>query len=134
MYPLDKLPLAPSVNNNRRNPRKQLDILLQSQKIGDYEPGSTLDSLYTSILQEAFGNAKPKYDDMVRSVLGTIILAANPLSPSTIATLLGLDSDDVPPLLSSVNSLLILKDLEHPVRPFHKSFPDFITDPTRCAD
>ena len=49
--------------------------------------------------------------------------------------LLGFDAEDVPPLLSSVNSLLILQeDVDHPVRPFHKSFPDFITDPTRCTN
>ena len=123
------------IDDNRRNPRKQLDILLRSQKIGDYEPGSTLDSLYTSILQAAFGNAKPEYDEMARSVLGAVVLATNPLSPSSIAALLGLDAGDVLPLLSSVNSLLIIhKDVNRPVRPFHKSFPDFVTDPTRCTN
>ena len=122
------------IDNNRRGPRKQLEILLQSQKIGDHE-GKTLDSLYTSILQEAFGDAKPEYDDMARSVLGAVILAVNPLSPSDIATLLGFDTDDVPSVLSLVNSLLILhKDVDRPVRPFHKSFPDFITDPARCTN
>jgi hypothetical protein len=39
------------------------------------------------------------------------------------------------PLLSSVQSLLFLADDTNlPVRPFHKSFPDFLTDPTRCTD
>ena len=122
------------IDNNRRSPRKQLDILLQSQKIGGYE-GKALDSLYISILQEAFGDATPGGDEMARSVLAAVVLVANPLSPSAIATLLGSDADDVLPLLSSINSLLILKeDIEHPVRPFHKSFPDFVTDPTRCTN
>jgi hypothetical protein len=71
----------------------------------------------------------------MRSVLGAVVLATNPLSPSAIARLLGLDAYDVPPLLSSVNSLLILhEDPDLPVRAFHKSFPDFITDPKRCTD
>ena len=62
-------------------------------------------------------------------------LAINPLSPSTIAILLGFDTEDVFPFLSSVHSLLIFQeDLDHPVQPFHKSFPNFIVDPTRCAD
>ena len=53
----------------------------------------------------------------------------------SIATLLGFDTEDVLFSLSSVNSLLVLEeDPIHPVRPFHKSFPDFITDPTRCTD
>jgi len=121
------------ISDNKKNPRERLNLLLQSQKIGARE-GKTLDSLYTSILQEAFGN-DPEDDSKTRSVLGAVILAINPLSPSIIATLLGFDVEDVPPLLSSVNSLLVLQeDANHPVQPFHKSFPDFITDPTRCTN
>ena len=122
------------VDTNKRNPQKQLDLPLRSQKIGVHE-GKSLDSLYTSILREAFGDDKPEDDAKTRSVLGAAILAANPLSPSSIAVLLGFDDEDVPPLLSSVNSLLMFQeDVNRPVRPFHKSFPDFITDPARCAD
>jgi len=119
------------VNNNKRNPETQLDLLLQSQKIGARE-GKSLDSLYASILHEAFGDDDP---ESIRSVFATVILAVNPLSPSAIAALLGLNTKDVLPLLSSINSLLILQeDADHPVQPFHKSFPDFITDPTRCTN
>jgi hypothetical protein len=118
----------------KRDPRKQLELLLQSQKIGDHE-GETLDSLYTSILQGAFGRDKPDDDAKTRSILSAVILATNPLSPSAIATLLGFDAEDVPPLLSSANSLLIFQgDSNCPVRPFHKSFPDFVTNPTRCTN
>ena len=125
---------AKFVDNNRRDPRKQLDLLLQSQKIGACE-GKTLDLLYTSILQEGFGGDGPEDDAKTRSVLGAVILATNPLSPSTIATLLELDAEDVLLLLSSASSLLLLReDANHPVRPFHKSFPDFITDPARCTN
>ena len=121
------------IASNKWGPRGQLNTLLQSQKIGDLE-GKALDSLYTSILREAFGDDKPEYDAKTRSVLGAVILAANPLSPSAIATLLEFDPEDVPLLLSSVNSLLILRGPNDPVRPFHKSFPDFITDPARCTN
>ena len=126
---------AKFINDNKRNPKERLELLLRSPKIGARE-GKTLDSLYTSILQEAFGNDNdPEDDSKTRSVLGAVVLATNPLSPSAIAALLGFDPDDVPPLLSSVSSLLILKeDINRPVRPFHKSFPDFVTDPVRCAD
>ena len=122
------------IDTNRRDPKKQLDLLLQSQKIGDHE-GKSLDSLYTSILRDAFGDDRPEDDAKTRSILGAVILAANPLSPSTIAVLLGFDAEDVSFFLSSANSLLILKeDVNRPVRPFHKSFPDFITDPNRCTN
>lgn len=92
----------------------------------------TLDLLYMSILQQAFGGDDPEDYSKVRSVLGAVVLAANPLSPSTIAILLGFDIEDISPILSSAHSLLTLKeDIAYPVRPFHKSFPDFILDPAR---
>ena len=129
------------IDKQNSNPRKRLNILLQSPENSVYEGKTrfkarvTLDSLYMSILSGAFGDDDPDDDPKIRSVLGAVTLAANPLSPSAIATILGLDTEDVFPFLSSVHSLLILQeDINHPVRPFHKSFPDFIVDPARCAD
>ena len=127
------------VDRKGGNPKRQLDRLLRSPgsscegKI-KFKAGTTLDSLYTSILQEAFDGKDAEDDCMARSVLGAVILATNPLSPSAIATLLGFDIDDVLPLLLSVGSLLLQVDIDSPVRPFHKSFPDFITNPTRCIN
>ncbi|KAF9786248.1 hypothetical protein BJ322DRAFT_1020328 [Thelephora terrestris] len=122
------------------SPREQVDRLIRSQesrsegktKLG---AGATLDSLYTTILREAFGDDDPENDPKVRLVLGAVILVANPLSPSTIAAILGFDITYISTLLSSMHSLLILQEnVDHPVQPFHKSFPDYIIDPTRCAD
>ena len=128
------------IDQKNKNPERQLDRLLQSMESKmegktKLKTNTTLDSLYMAILDEAFGEDDPEDYPIVRSVLGAVILAANPLSPSAIATLLGFDSRDVSSLLSSLHSLLILQeDTDHPVRPFHKSFPDFLIDPTRCAD
>ena len=132
---------AKFIDKQNSNPRKRLNLLLQSPENTVHEgkiklkANTTLDSLYTSILRGAFEDDDPEDDPKIRSVLGTVTLAANPLSPSTIATLLGFDTEDVFPLLSAVHSLLIFKeDVDHPVQPFHKSFPDFIIDPVRCTD
>ena len=122
------------IDNDKWDPRERLSNLLRSQKIGGHE-GKTLDSLYVSVLRGAFGNDDAEDQAKIRSVLGTVVLAANPLSPSTIATLLRVNAKSVHRLLSSVNSLLILhENVDHPVQPFHKSFPDFVTDPTWCTD
>jgi len=129
------------IDYKNNSPKTQLDRILQSPESSaregktKFNTNTTLDSLYTSILQEAFGDGDPEDDPKIRSVLGAVVLAANPLSPSTIAALLGLDIDDVSPLLLSAHSLLTLQEDDNlPVRSFHKSFPDFITDPTRCVD
>ena len=123
------------------DPKRQLERLLRWPDRTKHEgktklnAKTTLDMLYTSILREAFGDNNPESDPRVQSILGSVILAVNPLSPSAIAVLLGLEPGDVFPFLSSICSLLVLhEDLHHPVKPFHKSFPDFIIDPSRCIN
>ena len=132
---------ARCIEHKNSSPEEQLDRLLQSPGNGVFEgktkftANATLDSLYTSILQEAFGDGYPEDDPKIRSILGAVVLTANPLSPYTIATLLGFKVRGVFPILSSVHSLLTFQeDDNQPVRPFHKSFPDFIVDPARCAN
>ena len=129
------------IDHKNNNPKRQLDRLLQLPESSVFEgktkftANASLDSLYTSILQEAFGENYPENDPKVRSVLGAVALAANPLSPSAIAMILGFDVEEVFLTLSSLHSLLTLQeDVDQPVRPFHKSFPDFIVDPARCAN
>ena len=129
------------MNYRNNDPKEQLDHLLQLPESSMYEgktrfgPNATLDSLYGSILQEAFGDDYPEDVPKTRSILGAVTLAVNPLSPSTIATLLGFSTKSVSCRLLSIHSLLILQeDINHPVRPFHKSFPDFIVDPTQCIN
>ena len=129
------------IDHWNNDPRGQLDRILHSPEDSAHEgknalkANASLDSLYTSIIQEGFGNGGSENDHKARSVLGAVVLAVNPLSPSTIAALLEPDLEDVSALLSSVRSLLILpKGANHPVRPFHKLFPDFIIDPARCTN
>ena len=122
------------IDNNKKDPRKQLDLLLPSQEVGA-DGVKFLDPLYTLILREAFGDDNPEDQTKTRSVLGAVVLAANPISPLSIATLLGFNAEDVPLLLSSISPLLIPPEDDNcPVRLFHKSVSDFITNPTRCTN
>jgi hypothetical protein len=97
--------------------------------------GTTICSRYTSTLLEAFGDYKPDDAQIFRSVLGAIVLAVNPLSPSAVATLLELNVEHVMLCLQSVESLLIpWENKDSPVQPFHETFPAFLTDPDMCTD
>ena len=123
------------------HPPAKLDLIMKSPESTTYEGKAwlngytNLDSLYMSILRESFGKNKAKGGDMVHSTLSAVVLAANPLSFSAIATLTGFNRSEVERLLKLIQSLLVLPSgFEHPVQPFHKSFPDFITDPDRCID
>ena len=123
-----------------KRPSDRLDTIMKSPESTAHEGKvelkvySSLDSLYMSILWEAFhGNSGEEYA-MVRSVLSAVVLATDPLSPLAIATLMHFGCDEVMLLIESIHSLLALHDDGHPIQPFHKSFPDFITDPARCTD
>ena len=124
-------------------PKQRLNMIIALPGYTTYEGGAqfklgtTLDSLYTSILQMAFdfGGEDPELDSKVQSTIGTVVLLVNPLPPSAIAELIGLEAEQVIMILTSIQSLLILnEDPNCPVKPFHRSFPDFITDPSRCLN
>ena len=129
------------LDSNTHLPERRLDMIINSPDCTVPEGGArfkheaTLDSLYTSVLEIAFSERDPEVDSKVRSTIGAVVLLVNPLSPSGIAQLIGLTPREVVQLLALVQSLFSLDDdFSQPVQPFHKSFPDFITDPSRCLD
>jgi hypothetical protein len=70
-------------------------------------------------------------------VVGTVLLLFNPLSVNGLSELLKKShpSSGVPSILRSLHSVLLVPDnKEHPIQIFHKSFPDFLTDPQQCED
>jgi hypothetical protein len=122
-------------------PTQQLEVITRSPEITIHEgktkvrPSTTLDSLYISCFESAFDGMGANDDEKVRLVVGTVVLAVNPLPPSAIANLINLGKQEVVDLLRQIQSLLQLnEDPDIPVLPFHKSFPDFITDPLRCPN
>ena len=129
------------IDHKFKNPSDRLDMIMGSPECTTHEARvklktyTSLDNLYMSIFQEAFLENDDDDNAMVRSVLSTVVLAANPLSQSAITALTGLHSNHVQCLLGLIQSLLIIpEDPNDPVQPFHKSLPDFITDPSRCVD
>ena len=129
------------LDSNTHLPEHRLDVIVKLPECTApegktrFNPKTTLDTLYTSILQMAFSEDDPEVYSRVRSTLGAVILLINPLPPSAIAELVSLNLREVIMFLTLVQSLLAFgEDLNQPVKPFHKSFPDFITNPSRCSD
>ena len=66
-------------------------------------------------------------------MVGALLLIFNPLSTKALSDLLR--EFDISTTLRSLHSLLLVPDVEEdPILIFHKSFPDFLTDPKRCKD
>ena len=129
------------LDSNVHLPKQRLDTIINLPECTlpegktRFKPNMTLDSLYTSILEMAFSEGDPEADSKIRSTIGAVVLVVNPLPLSGIAELIGLDPEEVRLFIKLVQSLLILDENSNlPIRPFHKSFPDFITDSSRCLN
>jgi hypothetical protein len=93
-----------------------------------------LDGMYLQILTEAAqtsGNPT-LHERSLKNILSTVVLLQEPTNMSALASLAGEDArtSAILPLLSAV----LLVDETVPVRLFHPSFPDFISDRARCSD
>ena len=126
------------VMSKTRTPAKQLDRIILLPQSTAHEGRSGIDLLYTQVLEQAvddIGVDDKEIYSHFRTVVGMVVLAFNPLSVKGLSELLGVSS--IPSTLRSLHSLLLVPDpdrTEDPVRIFHKSFPDFLTDPGRCTD
>jgi hypothetical protein len=116
-------------------PKNQFGVIMTLPESTTPEGKTTLDSLYTSILQAAFEKGDAEADSKVRATIGTIVMVVNPLPPPAIAELVDLDPDEIILFVMLIQSLLAAgEDFSQPVKPFHKSFPDFLTDSSRCTN
>ena len=97
-----------------------------------------LDQLYIKVLEQAFHDILTDNDQhysRFRAVVGMVLLVFNPLSIKGLSELLRLHPSHIRNTLRPLHSFLLIPDsMEDPILAFHKSFPDFLTDPERCED
>ena len=133
------------VASRHHQPPKRLTVLVSLPQNTTHEGQSGINSLYAEILRQAYcdldpDNQNPDSQEVYqrfRSVVGVVLLAFNPLSMTSLSSLLHdfHTPSDISTTLDSLHSLLLVPEvIEEPVRIFHKSFLDFLTDPKRCQD
>jgi hypothetical protein len=91
-----------------------------------------LDKVYNQVLVHAAktsGNPKPR-ERALGKILSAIVLLQQPMPPSALAVLAD-EEEQANVILSLLSAVLLVED-EAPVRLFHPSFPDFITNNKRC--
>ena len=119
-------------------PTERLDLIILRSQDTAHEGG--IDLLYTQILELAFHHADPGEQELYsrfRNVVGAVLLVSHPLSRKTLSNLL--KNCEKPSHISTtlrfLHSLFNVPDSEdEPIRVFHKSFPDFLTNRMRCKD
>jgi len=121
-------------------PDERLALIISLSQDTSHEGKSGVDLLYTQVLEEAFHDIDSSDHELCsrfKSVVGAMILIFHPLSIKALSNLLrncGTPSR-ISSALCTLHSLLLIPDSpEDPVRIFHKSFPDFLTDPGRCTN
>ena len=118
-------------------PTERLALIISLPQDTSHEGKSGINLLYTQVLEQAFHDVDEDFYFNLRSVVGTVALAAHPLSIKSLSELLG--NCGTPSgtynSLHALHSILLVPDKEEePVRIFHKSLPNFLTNPKRCTD
>jgi hypothetical protein len=111
------------------------NLLADTQEDASYQY-DMLDRLYRDMLVKAtdISTEDPaRFRQHLRDVLGALALVQEPATMSALAQLLELSPSRVNDVLRRAAAVVVLKTGE-PVRLFHPSFRDFITDRTRCKD
>ena len=115
---------------------ERLALITSLPESTTHEGKSGIDLLYTQVLEQAFSSVDSDRQELYshfKSVVGAVLLVLNPLPVKSLSTLLG--RSNISTILRSLHSLLLIPDsIEDPIHTFHKSFPDFLTDPKRCKD
>jgi len=121
-------------------PTERLTLIILLPQSTAHEGKSGIDLLYTQVLDQGFRDADSDEQELYsrfKFVVGAVLLIFHPLSRKALSDLLkncGTPSR-ISNTLRSLHSLLLVPNNEvDPIRIFHKSFPDFLTDPGRCKD
>ena len=119
---------------------ERLTVITSLPQATAEEGKSGVDQLYIKVLEHAFYSVHKddiQFYTRLQSILGTVLLILNPLSIKGLSELLK-RHHTLPFILKTITSLrsvlVVPDDIEDPILTFHKSFPDFLTDPERCED
>jgi hypothetical protein len=118
-----------------RTPTEQLERLISLPQNTGHEGRSGVDLLYTQILEQVAAHMGTDRDNKkiyshFKTVVGAVLLVFNPLSVRALSD--PLKVSNIYTTLHSLHSLLIPDTPEDPIRIFHKSLLDFLTDQSRC--
>ncbi|KAF4564512.1 hypothetical protein EYR40_010677 [Pleurotus pulmonarius] len=116
------------VADEDQDPIRQLKLVMASDspRSGMY---SELDTLYTQIIYQV------RDWQRVHTILGTIVLAFQPLSTEQLELLLGLDKGHARLSLRRLHSILVVTaNNQDPIRLAHPSFYDFLTTKERSGE
>lgn len=114
-------------------PKQQLNLILS----GPFrEKGDAIDELYQQILRFSFQSSKAHMLDILKRVVGAIVLAKTPLYRCDLKHFIGKQEDEssIDFILNKLSSVISGRNADGRVRIIHLSFTEFICDSERCGD
>ena len=121
-----------------RDPRVRLRMILDSTRRGsvtESRPFQHLDHMYTQILEHATSGEQPSdIFEQFQTVVGMIVLGYGQLTIHELAGLLQMENNKVEFSLVELQSVILVPQGGGPVRAFHLSFHDYLTDKSRCIN
>jgi NACHT domain len=125
------------IREGRRLAMRRISILISGHCSGA-GPEKQLDEIYTTVLkdsiQKGYDNEKQELYEILREVLGSIVILFSPLSMDSLASLLPLSSSDINETLADLHTVFnIPNQKDRPIRLHHPTFRDFILNKDRCS-
>lgn len=116
--------------------QKRLQLILQGES-SIIKPGDELNKAYITVLKNSIGQGFNIHEenllfDILRNIIGGIVVLLSPLSADALANLLRLTQGEVEKIY--ILFWTFLKNKSLPIRLHHPSFRDFILNPERCSD
>jgi hypothetical protein len=127
------------IREGRRLAMRRIKILV-NKHISDAGPEKQLDQIYTTVLQDSIQQGyndeeKVELYEMLRDVLGSIVVLSSPLPMESLAKLLNMPLSDIKDTLADLHTIFhIPSQTSRPIRLHHPTFRDFLLDKDRCSD
>jgi hypothetical protein len=128
------------IRDGKRFAAKRLETILSTNNKTVAAPEKHLNEIYVTVLRSSIpaeytDEEREEHCDMLRYVVGSIVVLLSPLSAGCLVALLDAAEEDISQTLEDLHAILnIPEDSSLPLRLHHPSFRDFLLDKKRCAD
>lgn len=127
------------IREGRRLTMRRVSILLNGHRAG-VGPEKQLDQIYTAVIRDSVHQdytqqEKAELYDILREVLGSLVVLSSPLSMTSLARLLDMPLSHIKETLADLHTIFhIPSQPSRPIRLHHPTFRDFLLDKERCSN
>jgi hypothetical protein len=126
------------IGDRHLEPREQLRAIIMGAETSIHEGRAVVDDLYQQVFLRSLEGVDIidiSFFELLRLILGSIVLAFTPLSCADLERILGISRSQFRVAIRSLHPVIMVPGSDQrPLQIHHKSFADFLTDSSRCTD